>query len=155
MTTVENMNLPTFLKAIQYHAAELQRAKISIEGIAVYSNFDQTWAEDIKRVLPFENLQDFVVTPENYISIPPSGKLGYVYISAFPLSKRGKTKHSELLIRGDWGRKYRLRLPNFSYEYLSSSIPIRKQKEILELAQKRLEGISMRIGRTLPLGVEI
>lgn len=152
MEQVKANSIPELLRSIEYDANNLMKKWAKLEGIVIYSQWDELWSEDVKKVMPAEELHDFILTPQNYL--PKEGELCYFYMRVFPLSKRGEVKHSELR-RKENSFNERVIIPNFSYEFFSPRLPAEMQKKILQLANEQLHGLSDRIGRSLPLGVEL
>lgn len=152
MGQIKASNIPELLRNIEYDASNLMKERVVLEGLAIYSQWDELWSEDIKKTILLEDMHNFILTPQDYL--PREGKLCYLYMRVFPTGKRGELKHSELRKRENL-INIRVRIPNFSYEFLSPSLPSGIQRKILIMASEQLQELSERIGRSLPLGVKI
>ena len=152
MGQIKASNIPELLRNIEYDASNLMKERVVLEGLAIYSQWDELWSEDIKKTILLEDMHNFILTPQDYL--PREGKLCYLYMRVFPVGKRGGLKHSELRKRENLINT-RVRIPNFSYEFLSPNLLSGVQRKILIMASEQLQELSERIGRSLPLGVKI
>jgi hypothetical protein len=146
--------IPELLRNIDYTAADIFKTRVYVEGLIIYEENEILWTTDIKKTLLLSELNDFILTPSNYIhsSAFEKDNIYYMVARAFPVSKRGMLKLSTLRMKNQHKGK-RLLLPTFSYEYMRPSLHINIQKDILRIAAVNLIELPFRTDRTMPLGL--